>query len=145
LKKQDKAIMIDVLLEADKILEEEWKKLGNWKEKLSEAKRIAEIRFWFVVGFCLGFRGEEMLLIEEAGTRRSLRNLSAPLEYFSVCITTGRTKGQQVLGSKFEIPCVGKTGGTGLRPVLWTKRLVDVRRKMKTTGGTRMFASSEIG
>jgi hypothetical protein len=43
LKKQDKAITIDVLLEADKLLEGEWKRLGNWKEKLPEAKRIAEM------------------------------------------------------------------------------------------------------
>jgi hypothetical protein len=30
---------------------------------------------------------------------------------------------------------MGRTTGTGLRPGVWTKRLVKVRRKMKTTGG----------
>jgi hypothetical protein len=90
--------------------------------------------FWFVVGFCLGFRGEAILLTEEAGTRKSLQNLTSDLAYFSVCVNK-RTKGQQLSGAKFNVPCVGKTAGTGLRPGLWTKRLVDVWRKMKTTGG----------
>jgi hypothetical protein len=45
LKKQDKAISIDVVLEADKILETEWRKLDDWKNNLLAAKRIAEMGF----------------------------------------------------------------------------------------------------
>jgi hypothetical protein len=75
-----------------------------------------------------------MSLIEEAGTRKSMHSLNSDLSYFSVCIN-GRTKGQQVSGSKFFVPCVGKTNGTGLEPGLWTQRLIDVRKEMKMTGG----------
>jgi hypothetical protein len=75
-----------------------------------------------------------MSLIEEAGTRKSMHNLNSALSYFSVCIN-GRTKGQQVSGSKFFVPCVEKTNGTGLEPGLWTQRLIDLRKEMKMTGG----------
>jgi hypothetical protein len=134
LKKQDKAMTIDVILEVGKLLQSEWNRLGRWDTNLVGAKRIAEMGVWFIVGFCLGFRGEEMSLIEEAGTRKSLHNLNSDPSYFSVCIN-GRTKGQQVSGSKFFVPCVGKTNGTGLEPGLWTQRLIDVRKEMKMTGG----------
>jgi uncharacterized protein YihD (DUF1040 family) len=54
-----------------------------------------------------------MSLIEEAGTRKSLENLTSDLAYFSVCANR-RTKGQQLPGAKFDVSSVGKTVGTGL-------------------------------
>jgi hypothetical protein len=137
LRRQDKAITINIILAVDDILEHEWKRLGDWRMKLTEAKRISEMGFWFIVGFVvLGFRGEEMPLIEEAGTRKSLHNLSSALVYFSVWIN-GRTKGQQNSGSKFKIPCIGTTEGTGLRSRLAMNAAAShiVRKVMNTKGG----------
>jgi hypothetical protein len=65
---QDEAITIEVLHELDKILEKGWR-----QAKLPALKRqVAEMGTWYIVGFCSGLRGEEMLLIELAGTARDL-------------------------------------------------------------------------
>jgi hypothetical protein len=51
LKKQDKVMTIDVILEVGKILQSEWNRLGEWNTNLAGAKRIAEMGVWFIVGF----------------------------------------------------------------------------------------------
>jgi hypothetical protein len=47
----------------------------------------------------------------------------------------GRTKGVQQDGKKFGIPCVKVTKGTGLRPGVWVKRLVEVKALAGETHG----------
>jgi hypothetical protein len=39
-------------------------------------------------------------------------------------VVSGRSKGNQVSGAKFSVPCVLKTQGTGLIPGKWVERLV---------------------
>ncbi len=65
-KKRDKAMRIDVLHAIQTILHAEWGKTSDPKIK----RQIAEMGTWIIGGFCVGLRGEEMLLIEFAGWLR---------------------------------------------------------------------------
>ena len=99
--KQDEALTIDVVHEIKRLLDIEWQRTPTRDKK--EKRRIAEIGVWFIVGFCTGLRGEEMVLIEFAGTRNSLVNMVGDDGYFKVVIS-GRTKGNQLSGAKFSFP-----------------------------------------
>ena len=79
--KQDWSISIEVLHEVEQILESEWQ---NAREK-SIRKKAAELGTWYMCGFCAGLRGEEMLLIELAGTKNGLRHLLDPATPSSCC------------------------------------------------------------
>ena len=114
-RKQDEPITIDVLCALEKIIEREWSESDRPETRL----RAAEMGVWFLVGFCSGLRGEEMLLIELAGTARDLRHLSDPsLPHFVLAIS-GKTKGNQLNGAKFGVPVVGQTSRTNLKPGKW--------------------------
>jgi hypothetical protein len=89
---------------------------------------------WIIGGFCVGLRGEEMLLIEFAGTAKSLKHLLDPKLPHFVLIVSGRTKGNQLSGSKFGLLCVSVTEGTHLRAGIWLDRLI---RLMKADGGSK--------
>jgi hypothetical protein len=120
-RKPDKEMSIDVLHAADGILEAQW----NGARTLSQKKRIAEMGTWYNGGFCTGLRGEEMLIIELPGTANSLKHLDDRVDPHFKFILLGRTKGNQLSGAKFGVPCVPVTAGTNLRPGRWVKRLVD--------------------
>jgi hypothetical protein len=105
---------------------------------LSSQKRVSEMGVWFTNGFCAGLRGEEMLLIELAGTAKSLKYLNdEKLAHFEL-VVLGRTKGNRLSGAKFGIPVVAVTIGTNLRPGGWIKRLVLVLHEMGRKNG-RLF------
>jgi hypothetical protein len=136
--KQDEPITIEILIEVDRILEREWKKLdGKREQNLGLARKVSDMGAWFVGGFCTGLRGEEMPLVEFSGTAQSLKYLQEERRYFTM-VLSGRTKGLQTAGAKFKVPCVGTTGGTGLEPGKWVKRLVWTPVKQKQTRG-RLF------
>jgi hypothetical protein len=111
---------IDVVRAIQDFLHAEWGRTDDPKIR----RRIAEMGTWIIGGFCVGLRGEEMLLIEFAGTAKSLRHLLDPKLPHFVLIISGRTKGSQLSGSKFGIPCVSVMEGTNLRPGIWLERLV---------------------
>jgi hypothetical protein len=71
IRKPDELLTIDVLHEIHQILSREWSQAVT----PSARKRVAEMGAWFVAGFCTGIRGEEKLLIEFAGTAKSLKHL----------------------------------------------------------------------
>jgi hypothetical protein len=77
-------------------------------------------------GFCTGLRGEEMVLIELAGTDNSLSHLEDAINPHFKFMLLGKTKGNQLSGTKFGVPCVPITNGTHLRPGHWVKRLVTI-------------------
>jgi hypothetical protein len=133
IKKRDEAITIDVVHAIEDILHSEWRKTDDPKVK----RRIAEMGVWVIGGFCVGLRGEEMLLIKFAGTSNSLKHMNDPLPHFVLAIS-GRTKGNQLSGSKFGLPCVSVTEGTHLRPGIWVARLVPLMKAEGVTGG-RLF------
>jgi hypothetical protein len=118
LKKQDEPLSIDVVKAVEVILETEWSKAT----KPEQRKRIAEMGVWIIGGFCSGLRGEEMILIERAGTIKSLTHLDDPEPWFKF-VVSGPTKGNQLSGSKFAVPIVGTTTGSHLQPGKWVKRL----------------------
>jgi hypothetical protein len=133
-RKQDKLVTIDVLHKVEIILEDQWK----IATKLSTKKRIAEMGAWYIGGFCTALRGEEMLIIELAGTRNSLVHLNEKIDPHFKFNILGRTKGNQMSGAEFKVPCVPITEGTGLQPGKWVQRLVLTLRDMGTTRG-RLF------
>jgi hypothetical protein len=105
------------LHEADKILESEWSRAGT----LTGQKRIAEMGVWYTRGFTSGLRGEEMLLIELAGTANSLKYFEDPALPSYELVVLGTTKANRLSGAKFGVPCVAVTEGTNLRPGRWIK------------------------
>jgi hypothetical protein len=65
---------------------------------------------WFTGGFCTGLRGEEMVRIEFAGTAKTVdKYVYLKLEPDFMFVVTGRSKGNQLSGAKFSVPCVGTT------------------------------------
>ena len=120
----DWPIPVAVVKAIDDKLNEIWGQLETFEER----KKVAEMGVWFVVGFCTGLRGEEMLQIEFMGTYRSLRFLRDPtLPHFEVRIV-GRTKGHRTGGNRFGIPVVAVTERTKLEPGRWIRRLTQLLR-----------------
>ena len=130
-KRQDEPISIDVLLTIESILEQEWSQSDRPAIRL----QTAEMGVWFIAGFCSGLRGEEMPLIELAGTSNSLQFLTDHDCLHLILVITGRTKGNQLGGAKFGVPIAATTTGSNLQPGKWVKRLCDLKRaKGHTTG-----------
>jgi hypothetical protein len=114
-RQQDEPVTIEVLREVGKILEGEWRRASDTAEK----RRVAEIGVWFVAGFCTGLRGEEKPLIEFAGTAKSLKFLGDPECPHFILVILGQTKGVQLAGFKFGIPCAATTEETHMKPGRW--------------------------
>jgi hypothetical protein len=135
IRRQDEALTIDVLHGVDKILESRWKESSDQRVR----RRVAEMGTWFTGGFCTGLRGEEMVRIEFAGMAKTVdKYVGLVLEPHFMFVVTGRSKGNQLSGAKFSVPCVGTTEGTHLRPVCWVKRLVESLRSVGIRSG-RLF------
>jgi hypothetical protein len=69
-------------------LEAEWRQARLPAQK----RQVADMGTWFIVGFCSGLRGEEMLLIELAGTAQDLAFLSDVACPHFILVVSGRTK-----------------------------------------------------
>ena len=125
-RRQDQAFTIEVMHKMKLLQEVEWNRVdyGALKDK----RRLAEIGVWFIVGFCCGICGEELMLIKLAGIQNSLENMADSHGYFKV-VLSGRTKGDQVSGSKFSFLCVNITTDTGSNPLTWIRRLVQIWSK----------------
>jgi hypothetical protein len=108
IRRQDAALSIDVLHEIDKILEVEWKAT---KDPVIR-RRVAEMGTWYTGGFCTGLRGEEMVSIEFTATAKSVEKwLKGEVDPYFMFVITGRSKGNQLSGAKFSVPCVSVTQG----------------------------------
>ena len=142
--KRDEPVTVEMLKEIDKLLTQRWDlEMAKPKHErdLGKLKEIAMMGLWFLGGFCTGLRGEEMILIEMAGTQHSLKFLSEPgegqLPHFEFVIA-GRVKGKHQSGVKFAVPCVGVTQGSGLRPGKWAILYCGVERNLAKKNGRRM-------
>ncbi|KAG7373554.1 hypothetical protein IV203_034278 [Nitzschia inconspicua] len=118
--KQDWPLPIEVLHAVGKLLESQWRRTSDKGER----KRCEEMGVWFTAGFCAALRGEEMLQIELAGTANSLKFMKDEATPHFCLRILGRTKGNQLSGANFDLPCVATTAGTNLRPGRWIERLV---------------------
>jgi hypothetical protein len=141
IRKQDEPMTIEVLHAIDKILESEWQR-GPGKE---EQRRIAEVGTWVIGGFCAGLRGEEMLLIELAGTVNSLKFLERETDPYFMFVVSGRTKGNQLTGSKFGVPCIAKTQGTGIWAGRWVQRLTTLLKAAGYRSGHLFRGRLDLG
>ena len=136
IKRQDEAITIEAVKAIQVKLELEWHRREN--QSLDKKRKLAEMGVWFIVGFCCGLRGEEMMLVETAGTRNSFTHFNGTKPYFKIMLS-GRTKGNQVTGSKVSFPCVDRTNGNDLNPGIWMKRLVAIRDSEHDDSGRLFF------
>jgi len=137
--KRDEPVTAAVLHALDQILEARWK-LGH--DDLSAQLRISQMGLWFLGGFCTGLRGEEMLLLELAGTLNSFRFIQLPppgLPPHFDFVVAGPTKGNRLSGAKFSIHCVATTSGTGLKPGKWARRYGLCLRSSGATKGALFF------
>jgi hypothetical protein len=75
------------------------------------------------------------LLIEFAGTAKSLKFLGDSEYPHFILVILGQTKGVQLAGAKFGIPCVATTEGTHMKPGQWVKRLVLLMKDEGIQGG----------
>jgi hypothetical protein len=100
-KKREEAMTIDIVNAIQDILHAKWGKTNEQKIR----RCIAEMGAWIIGGFCVGLRGEEMMLIKLSRTAKSLRrHLLDPKLLHFVLIISSRTKGSQLSGSKLDIP-----------------------------------------
>ena len=124
--RRDEPLTIDTIKEVHRILDKRWiAETRRRKPSRQRLLRIAQTGYWFVVGFCSGFRGEENGLIEFEGTFASLENLISPggnMEKHFESVIAGRTKGVSLSGAKFGIPCVAVTSQSKLKPGIWALR-----------------------
>jgi hypothetical protein len=129
----DLAISIDVLLELMSRCEVELKNAGN-----NEAARGEVILFatFCVVGFCCALRGEELPLMDLAGTRKHYHagmSLTDPMKQHCVVALLGRFKTET--GEKYHLmPLVLETA-SGLKPALWICRMVEWYEREGVTSG----------
>jgi len=132
--RQDKAITIDVLVTALDGLDEKWRAATSFQEKLAASR----MGLWYSGGFSTALRGEEMLIIELAGTFNSMEHLMPHRHkdpYFCFHVN-GRTKANRDAGASFKIPMVGKTGRNKIANALWAERY---RSDVRNTGLSRGY------
>ena len=79
-----------------------------------------------------------MLLIELSGTASSLEFLTDKACPHFLLVVSGRTKGNQVGGSKFYVLIASSTERSHLRPGKWIERLCELLTSKGETGG-RLF------
>jgi hypothetical protein len=126
---QDLAISIEVILAVQNYLEEQW----NLARSLSEKRAVSELGVIFVICFCLGLRGEEMLLVDIAGCRKHMLETRTHATPHVIVALWGRFK-QQPGECHHLMPLVDKTA-SGLRPGDWLVRLLDTMEREGITNG----------
>ena len=144
--KQDKAITIEVLKAALEILEERREAATTPVERMKASRMGA----WCVGGFTTGLRGEEHLIVELAGTARSMRHLEPSTRrqaywYFHL---SGKTKNNREQGNSLKVPAVDVTKGSQLEAGKWVKRCIEDLRACGFSQGcmfsTRNGAKSRL-
>lgn len=135
--KPDEPITVELLHEILRTLETEYQREIKSTAPGTQARLLSISRTanWFTIGFCASLRGEEMPLIELAGTKESLQYLDHPpqgvVPHFRV-VFAGPTKNNRISGSKFFLPIAAVTEGTGIQAGKWFRRFIghiDVTRR----------------
>ena len=137
--RRDEPVSVGVIQEVHRVLEKRWRaETRRRRPSRRKLTKIAATGYWFVVGFCSGFRGEENCLLEFEGTYESLDNLFAPMkgtEKHFQSVVAGRTKGNSLSGEKFGVPCVAITGKSKLMPGIWALRYLRLLKLAGQQGG----------
>ena len=137
--RRDEPISIGVLHAIHRILDRRWHaEIAKANPNMELLEHISKTGLWILGGFCTALRGEEMPLIEFAGTLGSLDHLVHQLgdlpPHFDFVIA-GRTKGNQVSGAKFKVTCAAVTEGSGLQPGVWAWRHCTLLKDKGQQGG----------
>ena len=146
--KRDEPVSIALLKAIMSHLENQWTLESDKPKRQRDYKllrKISMMGLWFCGGFCTGLRGEEMTLLELEGTAQSLTNLTNPspgLPPHFEFVVAGITKGNKLSGSKFSVPCVGVTQGTGLQPGRWAIRYCRMQKLLGYRNG-RLFTMKQ--
>jgi hypothetical protein len=100
IRKPDKELTVKVFQAMKQILDIKWRNATatTQKQKIAEMGMFIRltrllIRAWFIGGFCMGLRGEEMILLELAGTANSFVNMNNAKDAHLLTVILGRTKG----------------------------------------------------
>ena len=110
--KQDMAISIEVMIEIQKLLERDWISARTANERLL----VVIAAMLFIVPFCWGLRGEELLLISLGACRQVWsHSQNHPIAHVMIALV-GRRK-RLVEERAFLLPCVPITK-SGLEPAL---------------------------
>jgi hypothetical protein len=80
-----------------------------------------------------------MVRIKLAGTANNVKHLDDEVNAHFKFIVLGRSKGNQLSGAKFGVPCVPVTEGTHLRTERWVKCLTKTLRGLGRRSG-RVFS-----
>lgn len=126
---QDLAVSIEVMLAVQEYLEGQW----NLSRTENEKRLVSEIGVIFMICFCLGLRGEEMLLIDIAGCRKHIEETRAHSTPHVIVALWGRFK-QQPGECHHLMPVVDRTV-SGLRPGEWLVRLLGCLERQGVVNG----------
>jgi hypothetical protein len=126
---QDMAISIEVILAVQDYLEAQW----NLTRTDAEKRSVSEMGVIFVICFCLGLRGEEMLMIDIAGCRKHLVETRQHSTPHVLVALWGRFK-QQPGECHHLMPVVDRTA-SGLRAGEWLVRLLDCLERQGVVNG----------
>jgi hypothetical protein len=132
---QDLAISIEVLLAVQQYLEGQWSAARTEMEKRS----VSEMGVLFVICFCLGLSGEEVLLIDIAGCCKNLEVTRVHATPHVLVALWGCFK--QTPGECYHLMPVVETMASGLRAGEWLSRLLKSMEQQRITNG-KLFQGS---
>jgi hypothetical protein len=87
-------------------------------------KKAVERETWIMGGFYTGLWGKDMLLIKYTGMAKIIINLVRLLMNL-ISVISGRTKGNQLLGAQFGVPCFATMEESHIWPGRWVSRLLE--------------------
>ena len=118
--KQDLGLSIEVMLELQRLLERDWRNSNDVEER----RQVCIASVLFIVAFCWGLRGEELLLIALGATRQVWPHSQVhPTPHVMLALVGSR---KRLTGDRaFLLPCVPITK-SGLEPGKWLGRTLDI-------------------
>ena len=133
-RKRDAAISIKQILAIQSLLEEEWHDAIDGGE-LSDKRAVAEIGVFFILGYCTSLRGFEMPKIVLTNLRSMIQLLDDDDSSAHVAVPLRgcfKARSSQIVDL---LVYAAATTHSGLKPALWTLRLVDVLEECGVTRG----------
>jgi hypothetical protein len=129
---QDATWSPELLLEVMKVFEAEWDALkGVMCSDAVRRRREGEMIFPALMGelsYVMGLQGEELPLIDLAGTRNNTRmGLQNPRKKHGVVALLGRFKNE--IGEKHHLMPFPMKTDSGFEPIIWIERMIDWYRE----------------
>lgn len=126
---QDLAISIEVMLELMELTDRDWEQADNPQEK-----KLASLDgCFYVIAFCGGLRGEEVVLLDLFGTQSHYEAGGRHDTPHVIINLLGKFKSEK-LGRCHLLPLSAETA-TGLKPRVWVGRALEILKRMGHTHG----------